>query len=37
MRQAARQRLAAESVEIYAGHGPHVAQPEIIAHILSQT
>jgi len=37
MRQAARQRLHTEPVELDAGHCPHVSQPETVAHILSQT
>ena len=37
MRQAARQRLGAEPVEVNAGHCPHVSQPETIADILTQT
>jgi Alpha/beta hydrolase family len=36
MRQAARQRLGAQPVEVDAGHCPHVSQPETIAHILSR-
>lgn len=37
MRQAARQRLGAEPVEVNAGHCPHVSQPETIADVLTQT
>lgn len=36
MRQAARQRLHTEPVEVDAGHCPHVSQPEVIADILTQ-
>jgi pimeloyl-ACP methyl ester carboxylesterase len=36
MRQAARQRLDTQPVEIDAGHCPHVSQPETLARILSQ-
>ncbi len=37
MRQAARHRLAAEPVEVNAGHCPHVSQPGTIADVLTQT
>jgi hypothetical protein len=37
MRQAARQRLSTQPVEINAGHCPHVSQPETIADLLAQT
>ena len=37
MRQAARQRLGAQPVEVNAGHCAHVSQPEAIADILAQT
>jgi pimeloyl-ACP methyl ester carboxylesterase len=34
MRQAARQRLGAQPVEVDAGHCPHVSRPEAVADIL---
>jgi pimeloyl-ACP methyl ester carboxylesterase len=34
LRQAARQRLGRQPVEVSAGHCPHVSQPEAIADIL---
>ncbi len=37
MRQAARQRLGVQPVEVDAGHCPHVSQPETIADILAQS
>ena len=36
MRQAARQRLGVEPVEVDAGHCPHVSQPEAVAAILAR-
>jgi hypothetical protein len=36
LRQAARERLGAEPVDVDAGHCPHVSQPETIAGILAQ-
>ena len=36
MREAARQRLGAEPVEINAGHCPHVSQPAALARLLAQ-
>lgn len=37
MRQAARQRLGTQPVEVNAGHCPHVSQPEVVADLLAQT
>ena len=37
MRQAARQRLGTQPVEVNAGHCPHVSQPELIADLLTRT
>lgn len=37
MRQAARQRLGTQPVEVNTGHCPHVSQPEVIADFLAQT
>jgi len=36
MRQAARQRLGVEPVDVDAGHCPHVSQPEAVAAILAE-
>jgi Alpha/beta hydrolase family len=36
MRDAARQRLGVQPVEVSTGHCPHVSQPETIADILTQ-
>jgi hypothetical protein len=36
MRQAARERLGVEPVEVSAGHCPHVSQPEGVAAILAK-
>ncbi len=36
MRQAARQRLGVEPLEINAGHCPHVSQPAALASLLAQ-
>jgi pimeloyl-ACP methyl ester carboxylesterase len=37
MRQAARERLGIQAVEVSAGHCPHVSQPEAVADILAKT
>ena len=37
MRQAARERLGVEPVEVSAGHCPHVSRPEAVAGILAST
>jgi hypothetical protein len=36
MRQAARERLGVEPVDVSAGHCPHVSRPEGVAAILAK-